>query len=162
MKRIAFLFAVLLVGAAMALPRVAAAADQSLATGGAGGIYPPGSSFTGVDINGLQLGVGAEVNLDSSGLGDFTAILLGVSVLGAEQRITIEGQVTGGSRSAANIVVLSGAATLDLGDGSPPTPGVPFTATLTADGNSLGTVGLVIGVTNLPNATLNAGSLTIQ
>jgi len=39
---------------------------------------------------------------------------------------------------------------------------VPFTATLTAGANNQGTVGLVIGATSLPNATLNGGSLAIR
>jgi hypothetical protein len=161
MRRAAILLAGLVIGGLLGLPGAAAAADQSLATAGAGGLYPPGTSFSGVNLNGLQLGVGAEINLDGSGLGNFTAVLLGVSVLGVEQRITIEGQVTGGTRTA-NVAVISGASTLDLGDGSAPTPGVPFTATLTSNGTGLGTVGLVIGVTTVPNATLNAGSLTIK
>jgi hypothetical protein len=160
MKRITILLAALVVSAALGLPQVAAAAE-SRATAGAGGTYPSGTSFTGVTVNALQLGTGAEVNLDNSGLGQFTAVLLGISYLGQEQNIIVEGEVTGGSRTA-NVVVLSGSSTLDLGDGTPPTPGVPFTATLTSNGSGLGTVGLVIGVTNLPNATLNAGSLTIE
>jgi hypothetical protein len=161
MKRITILLAALVVSAALGLPQVAAAAE-SRATSGAGGIFPPDASFTGVTLNALQLGTGAEVNPDSSGLGQFTAVLLGVSGLGLEQNITIEGEVTGGSRNAANVVILSGTSILDLGDGTPPTPGVPFTATLTSDGSGLGIVGLVIGATTLANATLNAGSLTIE
>jgi hypothetical protein len=39
---------------------------------------------------------------------------------------------------------------------------VPFTATITTDANDQGWIGLVIGVTTLPNATVNAGSMTIQ
>jgi hypothetical protein len=161
MKRKATLLAVLLLSTALGLPPLLAA-DQTVATAGAGGTYPSGSSFTGITINGLQLAVGSEVNLDGSGLGNFCAILVGVSALGTEQRIVVDGYATGGSRNAANIVVVSGTATLDLGDGTPETPGVPFTATLTSNGSGLGTAGLVIGASTLPSATLNAGSLTIQ
>jgi hypothetical protein len=49
-----------------------------------------------------------------------------------------------------------------MGDGTPPMPGVPFTATVITDANNHGTIGLVIGLTILPNATVSAGSMTIQ
>jgi hypothetical protein len=84
MKKRSMLLNVLLLGATLAFPPGAAAADQSLTTAGAGGIYPPGTTFTGIDVNGLQLGLGAEINPDGSGLGNFTAVLVGVSSLGVE------------------------------------------------------------------------------
>ena len=46
--------------------------------------------------------------------------------------------------------------------GTPPTPGVPFTATITTDANDQGEIGLLLGLTALPNATVNAGSMTIK
>ena len=162
MKRSAVVLAALLLGATLATPHPASA-DQSLATGGAGGIYPPGTTFDGVPINGLQLGFGVEINPDdSSALGQLCTILIGVSPLGLEQDITIEGQITNASRNAANMAVLSGTASVDMGDGLPPTPGIPFTATVTTDANGQGTVGLVLGLTTLPAATVNAGSMTIE
>jgi hypothetical protein len=163
MKKRSMLFNVLLMASALAFPAGAAAADRSLATSGAGGVFPPGTSFTGVDINGLQLGIGVEINPDGSGLGNFTAVLLGVSPLGTEQRITIEGVVAAGTHNAANVAVVSGTSTVDLGDGTLPALDVPFTATLTSDGNDQGTVGLVVsGFTELPNAALDTGSLSIR
>jgi hypothetical protein len=60
------------------------------------------------------------------------------------------------------MAVLSGTASVDMGDGLPATPGIPFTVTVTTDGNSQGTIGLVLGLTTLPNATVNAGSMTIE
>jgi hypothetical protein len=160
MKRITILLAALVV-TALGLPP-AALADQTVATVGGGGVYPPGTTYSGVNVNGLQLAFGAEVNLDGTGLGDFTVVLLGLSLAGVEQNIILEGQVTGGSRNAVNIAVVSGTGTLDLGDGSPPTPGVPFTATLTVDATNQGTIGLVIGLTTLPNAALSPGSVAIR
>jgi hypothetical protein len=159
MKRPTVLFPAVLLGAALL---ASSAAADTVATGGAGGVYPPGVALTGVTLNGLQSGFGIEIHLGGAALGQFTAVLLGVSALGAEQTITLEGEVTSGSQPAANVAVLSGAATLDMGDGSPPTPGVPFTATVTTDGNSQGTIGLLIGVTSLPAATVNVGSMTIE
>jgi len=152
----------LVASAALGLSAVAGAADPSRATAGAGGLYPANTSYVGVTIKGLQLGTGAEVNSDGSGVGNLCAVLLGVSALGAEQRIVIDGTVSGGSRTAPGVVVLTGASTVDLGDGTPPTPGVPFTATLSTGAGSAATVGLVLGTTTLPNASLNSGSLTIE
>jgi hypothetical protein len=160
MKKAFLLTALLLSAAVLAAPHVAAAAETS-ATGGAGGIYPPGTSFNGVPINGIQLGFGVEIGETGSALGQFAAILLGVSALGLEQNIKIEGAATSGSRNAANVAIFSGTANLDMGDGTPPAP-VPFSVTVTTDANSRGSVGLVLGLTTLPNASVNAGSMTIE
>jgi hypothetical protein len=132
------------------------------ATVGAGGTYPSGTSFNGVPINGLQSGYGVMIGDNGSASGQFCTILLGVSALGLEQDIRIEGKATSGSQSATNIVKFSGTCTVDMGDGTPPTPGVPFTATVTTDANDQGTIGLVIGATSLPDAVVNAGSMTIK
>jgi hypothetical protein len=162
MKTMAKLFPVLALAAMLSAPRPAAASDQT--TGGAGGVYPSGTAFTSVTVSGLELGVGAEIDSAGLGTGHLTAVLLGVSVLGTSQRIVIEAEVAGGARTAGNVSVLTGSSTVDFGDGTPPALGVPFTATLTADAaTGLGTVGLVLtGLAQLPNATLNAGSLTIE
>ena len=140
----------------------ASTTDETLATGGAAGIYPPGANLDGVAINGLQAGFGVEINPDSSALGQFCAVLIGISPLGREQYITIEGEATSGSRNAPNVAVFSGMASVDMGDGVPPTPGIPFIVTVTTDANGQGTVGLVLGLTTFPSAALNAGSLTIE
>ena len=162
MKRASELFVALLVSAFLAAPPGTVAQTIATATAGAGGVYPPGTSFGGVTVNGLQSGIGVEINLDGSGLGQFCAVLLGTSALGLEQNIKIEGEVASGSRPAPNITVLTGTALIDLGDGLPAAEGVPFTATVTADANGQGTIGLVTGLAGLPAATINAGSITIN
>ena len=83
--------------------------------------------------------------------------------VGEARPISLQGQITAGSRSALNVAVVSGTALLDLGDGLPPALDIPFTATLVRDpATAQGTVGLVIGSAALPSATLNEGSLSIQ
>ena len=161
MKRSSLSFAALLVSVYLVASQGAGAA-QTIATAGVGGTYPPGTSFAGGSVNGLQSGFGAELNLDGSGLGQFCAVLLGTSGLGLEQNIRIEGEVASGSRPAPNITVLTGTATIDLGDGLPAAEGVPFTATVTTDPAGLGTIGLVTGLASLPVAPLNAGSIKVQ
>jgi hypothetical protein len=135
---------------------------QTIATGGAGGTFPPATFLAGVNVKGIQVGFGADVDLGGVGRGQFCAILAGTTSLGAEQIIKIEGEVTAASQLAPNVAVLSGTATIDLGAGLPPTEGVPFTATMTTNTEELGTIGLVTGLGSLPNATLNVGSLTIR
>jgi hypothetical protein len=162
-KRMAILLAAATMMGTLAIPRLAAADDQTVSTAGAGGVYPSGTSFIGIQVNGLQLAFGAEVNSDQTGLGNFTVVLLGVTALGLPQNIVVEGAVTGGIPAAGNVAVLAGTTSVDLGDGTPPIPALPFTATLTRDAAThRGTVGLVIGNTTLPSATLNAGSLTVE
>ena len=154
MKRLLVLTFVL---ALIALP----GASQTNVTAAAGGVYPPSTTFGGVPINGLQSGYGVEIT-GTSALGQFCTILLGVNALGIQQNIIIEGKASRGSRTAANFATFSGTCTVNMGDGTLPTPSVPFTATITTNANNQGAIGLVIGVMTLPNATVNAGSMTIK
>jgi len=137
------------------------AVAQTSVTAGAGGIFPPGTTFNGVPINGLQSGYGVQIDATGS-IGQFCTVLLGVSLGGLQQNIVIEGKATTGSRTAANIATFSGTCTINMGDGTPPLPGVPFTATITTNANDQGTIGLLLGQTTLPTATVNQGSMTIQ
>jgi hypothetical protein len=161
MKRPSVLFAALVLSASLAVPR-GAAADPTIATGGAGGTYPPATSFAGVSINGIQSGFGVEINLGGSALGQFCVLLLGVSGLGVEQNIKLEGEVTTASQPTPNVAILSGTATIDMGDGLPAADGIPFTATVATDASGLGTIGLVTGLASLPDARMDVGSLTIR
>ena len=49
-----------------------------------------------------------------------------------------------------------------MGDGTLPVQNVPFTVTVTTNQEGRGTLGLVLGLTSLPAATVNEGSMTIQ
>jgi len=158
MKR-ALLLRAVIAGALGAVP----AAGQTTVSVGAGGIYPPGTTFNGVPINALQSGYGVEIaSSGGSAFGQFSTILLGINALGLEQNIVIVGKASSGSKSAANIVTFSGTCSVNMGDGTPPTLDVPFTATITTDADGQGTIGLVIGLTTLPNAVVNEGSMTIE
>jgi hypothetical protein len=138
------------------------AAGQVNVTVGAGGIYPAGTTFSGVAINGLQSGYGVEVSSTGSALGQFCTVLLGVNGLGLQQNIIIEGKASSGSRTASNIVTFSGSCSVNMGDGTAPLLGVPFTATVTTNASDQGTIGLVIGLSTLPSATVNQGSMSIR
>jgi hypothetical protein len=58
--------------------------------------------------------------------------------------------------------VISGTCTIDMGNGTPPLPGVPFSATVASNETGQGAIGLVIGSTTLANANVTDGSMTIQ
>ena len=56
-------YAALVLSASLAAPR-GAAADPTIATGGAGGTYPPATNFAGVSINGIE----SDINYLHGGL----------------------------------------------------------------------------------------------
>src|SRR3989454_6260976 len=82
---------------------------------------------------------------------------LGLSALGQPQDISVEGEATSGAVKADGSSTFSGTCTIDMGGGTPPLTGVPFTVTSTT--NSLL---LILGGTTLPTASVTAGSITIQ
>lgn len=159
--RSAVLLNSILLSVFLGVPQPAAAADTSV-TVGAGGIYPDGTTFLGLSINGLQAGYGLEIAEGGAALGQFCTILLGVNDLGLQQNVTIVGQATSGSRTADNVVTFSGTCSVDMGDGTAPLPGIPFTAVVATDANDQGTIGLKIGDTQLPDALMNSGTMTIK
>lgn len=155
-RRASLIGTALLASIALAAPRSAAAAETRV-TGGGGGLFPPGTTFNLIPITGLQFGFGLEFSDIGDKVGE-----VNVNLLGLAQNITIEGNVTAGSRPSENVATFSGFATVDLGDGTPPLPGIPFVATVTADPNDQGSLGLVIGSASLPAAAVNDGTLTIS
>ena len=156
MKTTAFLLI-----AFMAIAGSAFAADTSVTTA-AQGTYPAGTTFGGLPISKLQIATGSLIAGDGSGAeGKVTIALYATTPLGVNQTITLEADVSGAQQTAANVAVLSGTGMLDMGDGTPAVP-TPFIATITTDSNNLGTVGLTIGSTPLPNATIGDGSMAID
>jgi hypothetical protein len=145
---------------ALALAACVAATVITRAAGevaGAGAApYPTGTTFNLVSVRAMQFGLGAAAAANGPATGDFHVTLLGTSVLGQSQVITYDG-----TASAVSVIqgaaTLSGTGMLDMGDGSVPAVGVPFTATATP--NSLL---LVLGTTTLPTATLTEGRITIE
>jgi hypothetical protein len=160
MRQISILSAVMLT--IMALwPSPSFAQSDTSVTGAAGGIYPPGTTLNGVPINGLKTGFGLVIASDGSASGQFHTLLLGISLLGQKQNISVNGNADTGSQAAGNIATFSGKCTIDMGDGSPPTPTVPFTVTVTTNSSDQGSLGLLLGLTTLPDATINSGSMNI-
>lgn len=158
MKTFSILFVVML-----AIAGSAYAQSDTSTTTAAQGTYPAGVSFSGIPISGLQIGTATLIAADGSAAeGHITVALLGTTPLGVEQDIIVEAEISGGSRVAPNVVNLSGTCSIDLGNGTPATTGVPFVATITTNDLHQGTVALVLGATTLPAATIGDGSMTID
>jgi hypothetical protein len=156
-----FLRIAFLVGALIAFVPLSASAE-TIVSGAGGGAFPPDTSFNGIPINALQFGYGLQIEETGSAIGQFCTVLLGAAVGDIRQRIIIDGVVSSGSRTAANAATYSGIVTVNLGDGTPPAAGVPFTATIVTDANDQGTLALIIGETTLPTAGVNEGSQTVK
>ena len=157
MTRLGFLSAAILGLASLLAPAQAAAQDAAGVTGAAEATLPDGATFNGIPLRGLTLGQGLFIAQDGSATGQFQAVLLGTSPLGTPQNVTVEGEVGGGSVGADGSATFSGTATVDMGDGTLPLPGVPFTVTV-----STGSLGLILNAVALPTATVTAGSITIK
>jgi hypothetical protein len=154
-------FAVVVIGSAVP----AHGGEETIISVAAGASLPAGTLFNGVAVQSLDAGLGIEAE-DGSALGQFCVVLHGVvtTPLGVtiERTITVEGKATSGLRSAPNAATVSGTCSIDMGNGTPLTLNVPFTATLAVAADDKGTIGLSIGATNLPSATVNDGTMTIS
>jgi hypothetical protein len=133
------------------------AAQDVGVTGAAEATFPDGATFNGIPLRGLTLGQGLFIAQDGSATGQFQVVLQGTSALGALQEVTVEGEVSGGSVAGDGSATLSGTATVDMGDGTLPLPGVPFTVTVSA-----GSLGLILNAVALPTATVTAGGITVK
>ena len=156
MKRVAMFLASILAAAVLLGPGPARADDSGgMVAGAGGGVFPGGAAFGGVPLSGLDFGQAVFTAPEGSAVGAFHAVLLGVSLLGQPQRITVEGKVDSGG--VAGIATFSGTATLDMGDGTPSLPGVPFSVAIGGDG-----LQLTLDATLLPTATLSAGAVAVE
>jgi hypothetical protein len=162
MKTLASFIAAAFVMTIALSPVPAAAQTEMSVTGAGGGIFPPGASYNGVPLDGLKFGFGLTIATDSSAVGHFQATLIGVSALGLTQNIEVEGKVSAGSSVAAGTATFSGASTVNMGDGAPPIPGVPFTVVVATNAQDQGTLTLTLGTTNLPGATVDEGSMKVK
>jgi len=156
MTRFGFLLATLLGLASLLAPAPVAAQDAGV-TGAAEATFPDGATFNGIPLRGLTIGQGMFIAPDGSATGQFQAVLLGSSLLGTPQNITVEGEVSSGSVGADGSATFSGTATVDMGDGTPALPAVPFTVTVSG-----GSLGLILNAVALPTATLSAGSIAVK
>lgn len=157
MKKLTLLFVVALFAATSAASSMlvsgAGAADV---TGAGAGVFPSGSQFKGINLQGSTFGHGVIVYGDGTGEGDFFTVLNGTSLLGAPQSVVVSGVVANGSWNADGSVTFGGTSSVNMGDGTPPVS-MPFTVTATTGGLTL-----VLGGTTLPTQTLADGGIAIE
>jgi hypothetical protein len=152
----------ILLVAMLAIAGSAYAQSDTSATAAAQGTYPAGTTFGGTAISALQIASATLIASDGSAEGQITISLIGPvnPLTGTQQIISIDAEPSGGTKTAGNVVTITGTCSVDMGTGTPVT-GVPFVATITTNDQHLGSLGLVIGATSLPTAAINDGSMTI-
>src|SRR2546427_11855812 len=106
-----------ILGAASIIAPAPAAAQDAGVTGAAEAAFPDGAAFNGLPLKGLTLGQGMFIAQDGSAVGQFQAVLLGTSLLGAAQNITVGGEGRSGSVGADGSATFSGTAPVGRGDG---------------------------------------------
>ena len=146
----------------LAFAGAAYAQTDTSATAAAVAPYPAGTLYNGVALTGLEIGSGAVIWGDGSGAeGKLTVQLLGPSTPLGQQIINVNATISGGSRPAANIATITGTCSVDMGNGTPVLSGVPIVVTISTNSNNMGTVGVTLGGTALPAASVSNGSLTV-
>jgi hypothetical protein len=128
---------------------------EQMSTAGAAGVFPASASFNGVQLAGGVYGVGIRT-ASGSAFGDLQAEYTGISLLGLYQIITVTGWITGVTITG-DTATLTGTATLDMGDGPPPTGGLPLTGTLTSSGLTL-----TVGGSTIPTLPKTDGFTTME
>ena len=157
MKRlICLIFTIAGITAAVSAPATSAtASDDGSVTGVGVGSFAGRASFAGINLTTFEIATGVITETDGSAKGVFHAVLGGRSLLGTVRIITLDGDVLQGS-TAPGSSSFSGLASLNLGNGLPALPGVPFNVE-TRDG----TMVLTIQSTVLPSAQFSQGTLDI-
>jgi hypothetical protein len=128
---------------------------EQISTAAASGIFPTTPTFNGVDLAGGIYSLGVRTGTDST-YGDVHAEFTGISPLGLYQIISVDGWITSGS-IAGSTLTFSGTATLDMGDGPPPTGGLSLTGTLASTG-----ITITVGGSALPALPKTDGFTTME
>lgn len=128
---------------------------EQTVTAGTAGLFPASANFSGVELAGGVVGIGVRRS-SSSANGDVEVQFTGMSALGLSQLVTITGWITSAS-VVGGTATLNGTATLDMGEGPPPTGGHTLTVTVSATG-----VTINIGGTALPNLPKTDGFINIE
>src|SRR2546428_4953732 len=130
MTRLGFLLTTILWLARVLAPAPAAAQSAAGVTGAAEATFPDGATFNGIPLRGLTLGQGMFIAPDGSATGQFQAVLLGTSLLGTPQNVTVEGEVRGGYAPADRIRPFTGTRTSERGVETPPPSIAPISEPL--------------------------------
>jgi len=125
-------------------------------TGAGTATFGPGAVLSSVSLSTMRFGIGVNLPGDGTASGDFQATLSAAS-----RKIVVEGKASSGS-TGLTATTFSGTCSIDLGDGSAITTGVPFTVSVATPTGGTPTLGLVIGTTTLPSAAVSAGAVRVK
>jgi len=138
------------------LSRADAISKNSISGAGAGG-FAPGSAVGGVALTRGTYGLGVLIFDDGTTHGDLAVQMYGSTALGVARRVVVTGWITAGTVNADGTATISGTCSLDLGDGTPPTGGLPLVANVGPAG-----IVLTVGGTLLPTLPVSDGWVLIQ
>ena len=138
------------------LTRAEATSKNSISGAGAGG-FAAGDTFGGVALTRGTYGLGVLIFEDGTGHGDLAVQLYGSTALGVARRIVVTGWITAGTVNADGTATITGTCSLDVGDGMPPTGGLPLVANVGPAG-----IVLTVGGTPLPTLPVSDGWVLIQ
>ena len=138
------------------------AQNVSSVTAAGGGVLASGAPYRTVTLTNLKFGMGFFIAANRAATGDLESTLSGTSAAGAPQTITVVGKAASGSGSVGGPANLSGTCSVDMGDGTPALSGVPFALTISKGAGGKWTLLMALSGTNLPLATVNAGSITVK
>jgi hypothetical protein len=153
--------AVVTAAAILLCPGAVFAQNSTPLVGAGGGVFGGAASFSGVALTAMRYGMGVDIADNGSADGTVETTLLGISVFGQPQVITVEAMITGGSISASGVANVSGMSTVDMGDGTPPVTGMSFTLTVTPNASGQGSLVLVVDTTMLPAAVVTQGGMSL-
>jgi hypothetical protein len=142
----------------VAAPALRADAISKNAISGAGmGQFAAGDTFGGLALTRGTFGLGVLTYADGTAIGDLAVQIYGSTALGVARRIVVTGWITAGTVNADGTATISGTCSLDLGDGTPATLGLPLIA-------NVGPAGIVLTVngTRLPTLPISDGWVLIQ
>jgi len=151
-------------GLAMALlfgalaPHPAAAQGATTIAQSGSAVFPGAPVYRGVRLSGMKFGTGGAVIEGGGTFGNFSFKFAGVNVVGGQPReISFIGTIAAGSVSPTGVVSVSGSGTLDPGDGSPVSTGIPFLLAVTPSADGGGSLALTVEAANLGAAVVDDG-----
>ena len=164
MNRRTKFWAIPLVAIAVCLFSLPALAQSQTTTTAAGsGVFPTGAVYNGVSLSALSFGMGVvQLSADGTASGSFESTLVGNTLTGDAKNIVVMGNASSGSGRVGGPATYTGTCTVNLGDGTPPLTGVPFTVTVATVSTGNWGLTLSLGDTHLPTAGLKTGSVTIK
>jgi hypothetical protein len=128
---------------------------EAMSTAAAAGVFSTTPTFNGVELAGGIYGVGIRTGGGTAN-GDLHAEFTGISLIGLYQIVTVTGWITSATVSGGTMS-FTGTATLDMGDGPPPTGGLSLVGSMDASG-----IALTVGGSALPTLPKTDGFAAIE